>query len=146
MCIDKVKNNGKHMQRYSYIDKKKKRNSYSVICRVKCQRKVYTGCMLCNVQNYLILPGYLRWRGGEERVFSVCRHQCFCPSPRHLKPYSGSGLGHLGPSPCPYGSLCVCLQNPSSQLALGCASALGTPGSPSHRHSPPCIYYRVRKE
>lgn len=88
-------------------------------------------------------PGCLRWRGEVERVSSVCCHICFSPCPLRLKPCFGSGLAHPGQTPCPCDSLCVCLQNLGSQWALGCASAPGILGSPSHRHSPPCIYYKV---
>lgn len=88
----------------------------------------------------VFLPGCLKWRGGAVRVSSVCCRLCPCPSPRHPSPNSGSGPGHPERSPCPCGSLCADFLNQGFLWAPGCASGLGTPGSPSHRHSLPCIY------
>lgn len=94
--------------------------------------------------NSAILPGCLRWKGEEERAFSACHRLHSCPSPRHPNPRSGFGPGHPEMPPCPCDSLCACLQKPGSLWALDCAWALGNPGSPSHRHSPPCIYWNIK--
>lgn len=103
--------------------------------------------MLLSKQSLMfILPGCLKWRGGEERVFSVCCPRRSCPSPRHPVPHSGSDPGRLALPPCPCVPLGAGFQSPGSPWAPSCALAPGTPGSPSHRHSPPCIYYKHKQE
>lgn len=115
-----------------------------LLCYMKMRRQLietehFQSSGLC-----FILPGCLRWRGEGATVSSACRRQRSCLCPRHPGPHSGSGPGRPAPPPCLCGPLGAGFQSPDSLWAPGCASAPGTPGSPSRRHSPPCIYCKKK--
>lgn len=105
------------------------------------QRRIWLGAPR-GIFMSVILPGCLRWRGEEARVSSVCCRLRSCSSPHRPDPCSGFDQGLPGLSLCLCDSLGAGLRSPGSLWALGCAWAPGIPGSPSHRHSPPCIYYK----